>query len=565
MLRGWPMTGLKTSGGFGRARPIRITTGCLAYVVSFAAARTNEPGQRPMEKTMKGIFPGRAVARLAAGALLSAVLATTMTPALAGKKDDTIRFASDQSPENLDPFFNNVRIGVIIGANVWDTLVYRDPKTNEYKGNLAKSWKQIDERTIEFELREGVRFHNGEEFDADSVVYTLNYVADPANKSTTQQNVSWIEKAEKLDKYRVRVITKKVFPAAIEYLAGPVVIHPAKYYAEVGPKGMNARPVGSGPFKVAAYTPGKSLLLERNADYFKESPKGSAKVAKVEIRFIPDRQTQMAEILAGGADLIMHVPKDQAEQAGRVPHLQVVSGETMRIVFLQMNSREDTPAAPLKDIRVRRAIAHAIDRESIVKNIVGAGARVLHTQCFPSQFGCTDEGAPRYAYDPALAKKLLAEAGFPNGLDISLFAYRERNQTEAIISNLQAVGIRANLTYSQYAAMRDQVRANKSALSHQTWGSFSVNDVSASTPVYFTFEADDITRDAEVRDLLVKGNNSVDPNVRKQAYQQALAAISERMYSVPLWSLPVFYVATRDLVFTAYPDEMVRFWEMTWR
>jgi peptide/nickel transport system substrate-binding protein len=237
----------------------------------------------------------------------------------------------------------------------------------------------------------------------------------------------------------------------------------------------------------------------------------------------------------------------------------------MRIVFLQMNSREDTPAAPLKDIRVRRAIAHAIDRESIVKNIVGAGARVLHTQCFPSQFGCTDEGAPRYAYDPALAKKLLAEAGFPNGLDISLFAYRERNQTEAIISNLQAVGIRANLTYSQYAAMRDQVRANKSALSHQTWGSFSVNDVSASTPVYFTFEADDITRDAEVRDLLVKGNNSVDPNVRKQAYQQALAAISERMYSVPLWSLPVFYVATRDLVFTAYPDEMVRFWEMSWR
>jgi peptide/nickel transport system substrate-binding protein len=565
MLRGWPMTGLKPSGGFGRARPIRITTGCLAYVVSFAAARTNEPGQRPMEKTMKGIFPGRAVARLAAGALLSAVLATTMTPALAGKKDDTIRFASDQSPENLDPFFNNVRIGVIIGANVWDTLVYRDPKTNEYKGNLAKSWKQIDERTIEFELREGVRFHNGEEFDADSVVYTLNYVADPANKSTTQQNVSWIEKAEKLDKYRVRVITKKVFPAAIEYLAGPVVIHPAKYYAEVGPKGMNARPVGSGPFKVAAYTPGKSLLLERNADYFKESPKGSAKVAKVEIRFIPDRQTQMAEILAGGADLIMHVPKDQAEQAGRVPHLQVVSGETMRIVFLQMNSREDTPAAPLKDIRVRRAIAHAIDRESIVKNIVGAGARVLHTQCFPSQFGCTDEGAPRYAYDPALAKKLLAEAGFPNGLDISLFAYRERNQTEAIISNLQAVGIRANLTYSQYAAMRDQVRANKSALSHQTWGSFSVNDVSASTPVYFTFEADDITRDAEVRDLLVKGNNSVDPNVRKQAYQQALAAISERMYSVPLWSLPVFYVATRDLAFTAYPDEMVRFWEMSWR
>lgn len=502
--------------------------------------------------------------KLAAGSLLAAALLGA-GPALAGKKDDTIRFATDQAPESVDPFFNNVRIGVILGAQIWDTLVYRDPKTNEYKGNLAKSWKQIDERTIEFELREGVKFHNGEAFDADSVVYTLNFVANRDNKVTTQQNVNWIEKAEKLDQYKVRVVTKKVFPAAIEYLAGPVVIHPAKYYAEVGPQGMNAKPVGTGPFKVAAYTPGKSITLERNADYFKDSPKGTPKIGKVEIRFIPDRQTQMAEALSGGVDFIMHVPKDQAEQAAKVPHLQVVSGETMRIVFMQFNTQDGAPTPALKDIRVRQAIAHAIDRESIVKNIVGAGSRVLHTQCFPSQFGCTDEGAPRYEYNPDKAKKLLAEAGFPNGFDTEIFAYRERNQTEAMINNLQAVGIKAKLTFSQYAAMRDAVRAGKSSLSHQTWGSFSVNDVSASTPVYFTFEADDITRDPEVRDLLVKGNNSVDPNARKQAYQQALERIAENVYSVPLWSLPVFYVATKDLNFSAYPDEMVRFWEMSWK
>ena len=271
----------------------------------------------------------RAGLRLAVGSLFTAV-ALGAGPALASKKDNTIRFAADQAPESVDPFFNNVRIGVILGAQIWDTLIYRDPITNEYKGNLAKSWKQIDDRTIEFELREGVKFHNGEPFDADSVVYTMNFVADSANRVTTQQNVSWIEKAEKLDQYRVRVTTKKVFPAAIEYLSGPVVMHPAKYYAEVGPKGMNAKPVGTGPFKVAAYVPGKSITLERNADYFKDSPKGAAKVDKVEIRFIPDRQTQMAEVLSGGIDLIMHVAKDQAEQAARVPHLQVVSGETMR-------------------------------------------------------------------------------------------------------------------------------------------------------------------------------------------------------------------------------------------
>lgn len=502
--------------------------------------------------------------RLAVGALFAAALAGA-GPAVAGKKDDTIRFAYDQAPESVDPFFNNVRIGVILGAQVWDTLVYRDPKTNEYVGNLAKSWKQIDDRTIEFELREGVKFHNGEAFDADSVVYTMNFVADSANKVTTQQNVNWIEKAEKLDKYKVRVTTKKVFPAAIEYLAGPVVMHPAKYYAEVGPRGMNEKPIGTGPYKVTSYTPGKSITLEKNADYFKDSPKGQPKIGKIDIRFIPDRQTQMAEMLSGGADFIMHVPKDQAEQAGRVPHLQVVSGETMRIAFMQFNTSDNAPLPAIKDIRVRQAIAHAIDRESIVKNIVGAGSRVLHTQCFSSQFGCTDEGAPRYEYNPEKSKKLLAEAGFPNGFEADIYAYRERNQTEAMINNLQAVGIKARLNFSQYAAMRDAVRANKAPMTHQTWGSFSVNDISASTPVYFTFEADDITRDPAVRDLLVKGNNSVDPNVRKQAYQQGLKLIAENVYSLPLWSLPVYYVATKDLNFTAYPDEMVRFWEMTWK
>jgi peptide/nickel transport system substrate-binding protein len=502
--------------------------------------------------------------QLVAGALLAGVLAIAM-PAVAGKKDDTIRFAYDQAPESVDPFFNNVRIGVIIGANVWDTLVYRDPDSNEYKGNLAKSWKQVDDKTIDFELREGVKFHNGEEFDADSVVYTLNFVADPRNKVTTQANVNWIDKATRLGKYKVRVTTKEIFPAAIEYLAGPVVIHPAKYYAQVGPKGQNAKPVGSGPYRVTSYVPGKSITLEKNVDYFKDSPKGAAKIAKVEIRFIPDRQTQMAEMLSGNGDLIMYVPKDQADQAAKVPTLQVVSGETMRIAFMQLNSLGNTPTPALKDPRVRKAIAHAIDRASIVKNIVGAGSRVLNSQCYPAQFGCSDEGAARYPYDPALAKKLLAEAGFPNGFDTEIFAYRERNQTEAIINNLQQVGIRAKLNFSQYAAMRDQIRAGKASLTHQTWGSFSVNDVSASIPVWFGGEADDITKDKEVQDLLKKGNNSVDPNVRKEAYQQALKRIADNAYSVPLWTLPVYYVASRDLSFKAYPDEMVRLWEMAWK
>jgi peptide/nickel transport system substrate-binding protein len=486
-------------------------------------------------------------------------------PAFAGKKDNSIRFAYDQAPENIDPFFNNVRIGVIIGQQVWDTLIYRDPKTNEYKGQLATGWKWIDDKTLELDLRRGVKFHNGEEFDADDVVYTLNFVAKPENKVVTQQNVNWIARAEKLDKYKVRIVTKQPFPAAIEYLASPVVIHPNEYYAKAGPQGMNEKPVGSGPYRVAEHVLGKFVRLERNPDYFKDSPKPQPKVDKVDIRFIPDGQTRVAEVLAGGIDMIMHVPPDQAQQLRSVPRLQVVSGETMRFVFLNMNTTENSPAPQLRDIRVRKAILHAIDRDAMVKQIVGTGGRVLHVVCFLSQFGCTEEGVPRYPYDPAKAKQLLAEAGFPDGFEIDLYAYRERNQTEAMIGYLRAVGIKANLRFMQYAAMRDAMRAGKAPITHQAWGSFSINDVSAATPVYFKGSADDQTRDPEVIALLERGDSSVDPKVRREAYAKALALIQERAYAAPLYSLPVFYAAAAELVFTAYPDEMPRFWEMSYK
>jgi peptide/nickel transport system substrate-binding protein len=272
----------------------------------------------------------------------------------------------------------------------------------------------------------------------------------------------------------------------------------------------------------------------------------------------------MAEVLSGGEDLIMNVPKDQAEKMQTVPNLQVVSGNTMRIVFLQMNTLDGAPA-PLKDLRVRKAINHAIDREAIVKNIVGGGAEVLYTICTPSQVGCTHEGAPVYKYDPALAKKLLAEAGYPNGFDIDIHAYRERNQTEAIINYLQAVGIKAKLNFMQYAAMRDQVRAHKTGLVHQTWGSNLVNDVSASTPVYYGGGADDVAKNPQVKELLDKGDHTVDEKARKEYYKKALDIIADQAYAVPLWSLPVYYVATKELNFRAYSDELPRFWEMSWK
>jgi ABC-type transport system substrate-binding protein len=238
--------------------------------------------------------------------LVAALLAafSSATPALAAKRDNAIRFATDNVLNNVDAYFNDLRMGYIFSLQVWDTLIYRDPRTGEYKGQLATSWKSIDDRTIEFELRKGVKFHNGAAFDADDVVYTLNFIANPESRIVTQSRVSWIDHAEKVDPYKVRVVTKQPFPAAIEFLAVYIFIYPHEYHARVGPLGMNEKPVGTGPYRVTEHARGKYIRLTRNADYFEGSPRARPRIENFEIRFIPDVQTQVAEMLAGGLDMM---------------------------------------------------------------------------------------------------------------------------------------------------------------------------------------------------------------------------------------------------------------------
>jgi peptide/nickel transport system substrate-binding protein len=134
-----------------------------------------------------------------------------------------------------------------------------------------------------------------------------------------------------------------------------------------------------------------------------------------------------------------------------------------------------------------------------------------------------------------------------------------------MIGYLRAVGIRANLRFLQSPAMRAAYRAGKVPMVHWTWGGGGIYDVSSTTPIFFGDQPDNMNRDNEVSDLLARGDGSFDPNVRKEAYAKALALIQERAYALPLFNVPIYYVAAKGLDFTAYPDEVTRFWEMSWK
>lgn len=486
-------------------------------------------------------------------------------PAWAGKKDDVLNVAWQKELETLNRYYQTAREGVILGMHVFDTLIYRNPETGEYEGCLAKSFKWVDELTMDFELRQGITFHNGEKFDADDVVFTFNHMRDPENKVKVMRYINWVKNAEKLGPYKVRIHLEAPFPAALEYLANPLSIYPKDYYEKVGYKEFGVAPIGTGPYKVVKVIPGKEIVMKKNENYFKDSPKKQPSIGTIRIRTIPENNTKMAELMTGGLDWIWQIPKDAAEKLAPMPNINVVTAQTMRVGFIVFTLDNPAVETPFTDIRVRKAVEYAINRPEIVKNLVGGDSQVINTNCYPEQFGCSDEGAVRYEFNPEKAKQLLTEAGYPKGFDVDFYAYRDRPYAEAIVNYLRDVGIRAKLVYMQYSALREKYRARKVPFAFWTWGSNSIYDVSACLGNWFEFTGDDVTRDPKVRDFLHEADNSIDPQVRKDNYSKALNRIAEEAYSVPLFTWVANYAFTKDLNFKAYADEIPRYFMCTWK
>jgi peptide/nickel transport system substrate-binding protein len=503
-------------------------------------------------------------------AALLATLATAVLapPALAQKSADTLRILFLDAVPNVDMYFNSQRTGLIMAHQAWDMLVHRDPATFEIKPSLATSWKFAEDNSLDLTIRQGVKFHDGSTLTADDVVYTINMAADPASKVATPSNYAWIEKAEKTGDYAVRIKMKRPTPAALEYLAMVTPIHPKAYREKVGPEGFAAKPVGAGPYKIVANEQGKEVVFERFDDYWAGSPKGKPAIRKLHVRFVPDLSTSMTELLAQKADWIWNINPDQAENVNRTPHLQAVRQESMRIGYVQIDAAGRTGAGnPLTKQKVRQAIWHAVNRQEMADKLVQGGSRVPQAPCFPTQFGCDADAAVKYPYDPAKAKALLAEAGFPNGFDVEFVTYVQPTQWSAAIQNyLGAVGIKARITQLQVAPAIKKSQAGEAPLYHGSWGSYSINDVSAIFPVMYGAGAlDNYSKDPELEKLVAAGGNTSDPDARKKAYSAAVKLITEKAYWMPLFTYVNTYAFTKQLDFKTFPDELPRFYFAKWK
>ena len=507
-------------------------------------------------------------------AALAAVACLAGGGAHAGKDNDTLVWATDREADVALPYYNNIRELVIISELVWDTLIFRDPHSFEYKPLLATGWEWIDDKTIDLDLRQGVRFHDGSDFGSEDVVATFNHVVADESGVLTRRNVDWIKTVEALGPYKVRIHLAKTFPAALEFLAMALPVFPSEIWqtarndATGKPDWATIDEIGAGPYKIAEVVPGESITMVRNEDYWADSPKGRPEIGTVIFKTVPDAEAQVAQLLTGEIDWIWDVSKDKASDLAASGQVQVVNAKTFRVSYLTMDragrSGTDMAANPLYDKRVRQAVAHAIDRNAIAKQLVGEASEMIHSACHPAQFGCTQE-VPQYEYDPEKAKALLAEAGFPDGFEIDLYAYRQREYTEAAMGFLAKVGIRANLKYMQYKTLRGLVWDGTAAFHHMTWGSYSMADSSAITSHFFKHGKDDYCLDDQIRDWLDTADTSVDPKVRAEHYKLALARIQEELCWLPMFTYAKYYAFGNEVDFTPTDDEIPRFYLARWK
>ena len=328
-----------------------------------------------------------------------------------------------------------------------DALVKPMPG-NAMAPSLAESWSTSpDGRVYEFVLRRGIKFHNGDPVTADDVKFSFERYRGAAAKFLKEK----VPAVEVVDPHRVRFRLKEPWPDFMTYYGslttGAGWIVPRKYLEKVGDDGFKKAPVGAGPYRFASFTPGVELALEANEQYWRKVPS----VKRLVLRAIPDEATRLAMLKRGEADIIYLLQGELAEEVRRTSGLTLRPTPIVSTHWLVFADQWD-PKSPWADKRVRLAANHAINRQAVNEALTLGFSRITWS-VIPQSFDFFWP-PPAYAFDPAKAKQLLADAGYPKGFDAGDLWCDAATATmsEAVAGYLQAAGIRARVRPLERAA-----------------------------------------------------------------------------------------------------------------
>ncbi len=433
--------------------------------------------------------------RLIATALCSALLAAA--PIAADAK--TLRWASQGDPQTADPHSQNEGLTNMFSEAVHDRLVMRDNALKPIPG-LAVSWTQTSPTTWRFALRRGVKFHDGSPFTADDVVFTFERASHP-NSQLRQYAIPVVGKPRKIDEFTVEFVQERPNPIMLEHLAAIYVM--SKAWAE---KNKVTTPLdfknkeetfasrnanGTGAWILVSREPGVKTVLRRNPDWWgAKDGRATGNVTEVVYTQISADTTRTAALLSNQVDFILDPPPQDLRRLEENKETKVVRGQENRIVFFGFDQARDELLKgknPFKDLRVRQAVYQAIDIEAIRSRTM-RGSALPTGGITPSILGSHPDAERRLAYDPARAKQLLAEAGYPSGFDVTLDCPNNRyvNDEEiciAVAAMLTRVGINTKVTAMPRATYFPKLEKHDTSFYMLGWGGAVTDAQTTLSPV----------------------------------------------------------------------------------
>ena len=481
------------------------------------------------------------------------------------------------SPTSLDPHFYNASPNSSLVSHLFDRLVEQDAQART-RPMLAETWRAVGDTVWEFKLRAGVRWHDGREFTADDVVFTIGRVPNVPNSPASFAGfVRAITRVEVVDPLTIRLHTAAPHPLLPTELASvQIVSRHVGEGASTEDYNNGRAAMGTGPYRLVSHRQGDRTEFSRNDSYWA----GPQPWARVSYRFIANDPARTAALLAGDVDVIDQVPSTDLPRLRREQRVQIFEIQGLRLIYLVPDySRTDNPIQvtdnngqplprnPFQDPRVRRALSIAIDSAALAERVMEGTARPTGQWLPPGSYSYNpDVGVP--AYDPDGARRLLAEAGFPQGFRMVLNTPNDRYPNDARTAQAVAqmwtrIGVRTEVLAQPWTTYAARAARQEFNMRLAGWGSVTGEASYMLANIFGTFDRERRRGSAnssrysnpELDALTERAVATLDDTAREAMLRQGVAIVAETTAMIPLFQLVNFWATRRGFVYEPRMDE----------
>ena len=509
-------------------------------------------------------------------ALLGCALMALPAALAQGAQAEPLSMGVSAAPASIDPHFYTLTPNIMLSHHMFDTLTRRDANSR-VEPALAESWRLVDDTTWEFKLRQGVKFHDGSDFTAEDVAATLRRVPTVQSASSFAVYTRSIADVEVVDAHTIRLKTSSPYPLLPNDLAQIFIISRGIGDNVPSSEFNSGRAViGTGPFRFVSYDPNNRVEMTRNDAYWGTKPHWD----RVNYRIITNSGARVAALLSGDVALIDNVPTADVARMRGDNRVALAEGNSVRLIFLGLDTFRDVdtpdvrgpngealPKNPLQDRRVREALSIAINRPAIVQRVMENVALAANQFMPPGAFGY-NPAIPEIRFDPERAKRLLAEAGYPNGLSITLRGPNDRYINDSQIIQVVAqmwtrIGVKTQVEAAPLATLISRLNRFEASAYLLGWSnstgepSTSLRAVMGTRNPSASMGLANYGRYSNPRmdAIAAEGMRTLDDAAREKLLQQAMQVAMEDVAVIPLHTQKNVWATRRGLVYEPRVDE----------